>query len=60
MATCLLVLGRAGWGVLRLRVRRGRQGQGRVEAPVDAATSELGEKNAQLEQAGEEHTRPLE
>ena len=60
MAAYLLLLGLAGWGVLTLLMRRQRQRQRRLEALVDARTSELSEKNAQLEQAGEAHTRLLE
>lgn len=56
-ALALLALG---WGVLQLLMRRQRQRQRRLEALVEARTSELTDKNAQLEQAGREHARLLE
>lgn len=53
----LLVL--VGWGALLLALRRQRHRQRRLEALVDARTSELSDKNAQLEQAGEANARLL-
>ncbi len=49
-----------GWGVLRLLMRGQRQSQRRLEALVEARTSELTVKNVQLEAAGEEHARLME
>lgn len=54
----LLVL--LGWGLLLLAMRRQRLRQRRLQALVDARTSELSEKNAQLEQAGDANARLLE
>ena len=54
----LLIL--VGWGLLLLAMRRHRHRQRRLEALVEARTSELSDKNAQLEQAGEANAHLLE
>ena len=54
----LLVL--AGWGALLLAMRGHRHRQRRLEALVDVRTSELSDKNLQLERAGEANARLVE
>ncbi|MBA3928181.1 MAG: GGDEF domain-containing protein [Xanthomonas sp.] len=60
VAIYVVLLGLVGWAVLLLAMRRHRHRQRRLEALVEARTSELSDKNAQLEQAGEAHARLLE
>jgi len=60
MAAYVLLLGVLGWGLLLLAMRRHRHRQRRLEALVDARTSELSDKNLQLERAGEAHAHLLE
>jgi len=60
MAAYAVLLGLTAWGVLLLAMRRHRQRQRRLQALVDVRTSELSDKNAQLEQAGEANARLLE
>ena len=60
MTAYLVLAGLLGWSVLLLAMRRHRQRQHRLQALVDARTSELSEKNAQLEQAGVANAQLLE
>jgi diguanylate cyclase (GGDEF)-like protein len=60
VAAYVVLLGLLGWGVLLLAMRRHRHRQRRLQALVDVRTSELSDKNAQLEQAGEANARLLE
>ncbi len=60
LALYAVLLGLVGWAVLLFALRRQRHRQRRLEALVDARTSELSDKNAQLEQAGEANARLLE
>ena len=60
MVGYVVLLALLGWGVLLLAMRRHRQRQRRLQALVDVRTSELSDKNAQLEQAGEANARLLE
>lgn len=59
LALYAVLLGLVGWAMLLLALRRQRHRQRRLEALVDARTSELSDKNAQLEQAGEANARLL-
>ena len=60
MVAYALLLALAGWAILLLAMRRQRRRQRRLEALVEARTSELSDKNAQLEQASEAHAHLLE
>ena len=60
MACYVVLLALLGWGVLLLAMRGHRHRQRRLQALVDVRTSELSDKNAQLEQAGEANARLLE
>lgn len=60
MVAYVVLAGVLGWGVLLLAMRGQRHRQHRLQVQIDARTSELSDKNAQLEQAGEANARLLE